>query len=408
MVGLSHALAALGVEPSRAVRTLLELGLLAARIDRRASRSATTPACSTRASRATPSCSRTRPPSPRRGPSCPRAIGLRPSGPVRHVREADGLEPILRLAARLAAGRGGAAPPDAAGDALQARPRAAGGRPGPGRADRRRPRAAARHGRALARPGAGGRACSSPSPRADRIVAARPEFWAENAIHLPQMIADPLARLARRGTSRAGCAGGEHGRAGPPLSPAGDPALARRARPRPTGWRSTTWPSTCAGSRPTGSVPRSWGARRRLAASTPARAGRPAARARPGRPRRRPTSPSSGRSCSAPPTSSAWSARPRRTPGGRRVVQLTPLGRYILALGPPPPPRPTLRALPVRPAELRDHRLSAGPDPDADRPVQPVRAVDADRRGAGAEADARVDLSGARRRPDARRRSSIA
>src|SRR5205823_200947 len=26
--------------------------------------------------------------------------------------------------------------------------------------------------------------------------------------------------------------------------------------------------------------------------------------------------------------------------GGRRVVQLTPLGRYVLALGPPPPPRP--------------------------------------------------------------------
>ena len=28
-------------------------------------------------------------------------------------------------------------------------------------------------------------------------------------------------------------------------------------------------------------------------------------------------------------------------PSGRRVVQLTPLGRYALALGPPPPPRPT-------------------------------------------------------------------
>ena len=29
------------------------------------------------------------------------------------------------------------------------------------------------------------------------------------------------------------------------------------------------------------------------------------------------------------------------TPSGRRVVQLTPLGRYALAIGPPPPPRPT-------------------------------------------------------------------
>ena len=119
-----------------------------------------------------------------------------------------------------------------------------------------------------------------------------------------------------------------------------------------------------------------------------------------------------GRARGAParrrPTSSAWSARPRRSPSGRRVVQLTPLGRYVLALGPPPPPRPTLRALPVRAAELRDHRLSPGADPGADRPVQPVRALVAGRRGAGAEAHARVGLPRPGRGPDARRRCSTA
>ncbi len=113
-------------------------------------------------------------------------------------------------------------------------------------------------------------------------------------------------------------------------------------------------------------------------------------------------------SCSAPPTSSAWSATAEEAPSGRRVVQLSPLGRYVLALGPPPPPRPSLRTLPLRPAELRDHRLSPGADPGADRPVQPVRAVVAGRRGAGAEADARVGLPRPGRGPDARRRCSTA
>ena len=89
-------------------------------------------------------------------------------------------------------------------------------------------------------------------------------------------------------------------------------------------------------------------------------------------------------------------------PSGRRVVQLTPLGRYVLALGPPPRAQADLRAFPLRPAELRGHRLPAGPHARPDRRVQPVRPLVADRLGPRAEADARVGLSGARRRPHAR------
>ena len=52
-----------------------------------------------------------------------------------------------------------------------------------------------------------------------------------------------------------------------------------------------------------------------------------------------------------------------------------------------------VRALPLRAAQLRDHRLSAGAYPDADRAVQPVRALVSARCGTGAEAHARVGLS---------------
>ena len=41
---------------------------------------------------------------------------------------------------------------------------------------------------------------------------------------------------------------------------------------------------------------------------------------------------------------------------------------------------PGLRTVPVRPAELRSHRLSPGADAPARGPAQPVRLVDADRR----------------------------
>ena len=47
---------------------------------------------------------------------------------------------------------------------------------------------------------------------------------------------------------------------------------------------------------------------------------------------------------------------------GRRVVQLTPLGRYVLASGPTPPPRPTFDQFLFVQPELRDDRLSTGAD----------------------------------------------
>ena len=105
---------------------------------------------------------------------------------------------------RLAADRRGAAPPDPAGDVLQARPRAARGRPGPRRPDRRRPRAAARHGPALDRrwPGRVGlvvaRAGQRPAGRRPaRLLGRERRPPAADDRH-------PLARASATGTSRPG------------------------------------------------------------------------------------------------------------------------------------------------------------------------------------------------------------
>ncbi len=114
----------------------------------------------------------------------------------------------------------------------------------------------------------------------------------------------------------------------------------------------------------------------------------------------------SPRSCSGRRTSSGSSERPRKDPSGRRVVQLTPLGRYVLALQGPRAggrtTRPSRHFLFVQPNfEIVAYRQGLTPGPD--RRVQPVRPLVTDRRDAPSEADAREsDLSGPRRRPHAR------
>ena len=322
-------------------------------------------------------------------------------GPVRQVREADGLEPSSGWP-RSGSGSTRAAPPDPAGDALQAGPRAARGRPGARRADRRRARAAARHGGRSGSPWRAASAWSCPTRTATASSRRRPEYWAENAIHLPQMIATRWlgsASLARAG----GHAAGRERRSSWRCPTSGRRSCSGSPRSAETnGWRSTTWRAHFGGSRPRwdragflGEPAATAVGRRAVATSSPGGRREHSPRATPQD--RVPAS--SRRCCWARRISSAWSARPRRRrrPAGRPAHRPGPLRP---GARPAAPAAAGLRALPVRPAELRDHRLSPGAEPGADRPVQPVRAVVADRRGPGAEAHGRVGLSRARRGPD--------
>ncbi len=86
----------------------------------------------------------------------------------------------------------------------------------------------------------------------------------------------------------------------------------------------------------------------------------------------------------------------------KRLVQLSPLGRYVLALGPAPPPRPAFdQFLFVQPNfELIAYRQ--GLTPQLVGNSEPICLVVADRVGARAEADARIDRPGAWRGPVAR------
>src|SRR5205823_580307 len=118
----------------------------------------------------------------------PAGPALPPSGPVRQTREADGLEPIVRLAAvwqRVAAGplretqQGTIYKRDR--DRIEDDPVIAGPI-----ADALEPLPdMPAFWLALAR-GVGLLAAEADS---ERISAAPPEFWAENAFHLPQMVA---------------------------------------------------------------------------------------------------------------------------------------------------------------------------------------------------------------------------
>ena len=197
---------------------------------------------------------------------------------------------------------------------------------------------------------------------------------------------------------------GSTGRAGPAVRPARGPPLARHARPRTTGSALDDLAAHLA-------TPRArLGPRRPSPTSPPTRAAGAAPRPprRAGREGRRPGPTPAGRarwrrSCSGPAyqlglVRAAEEVAERA--GGSSSSP--PLGRYVLALGPAAAAPADVRALPVRPAELRGHRLPPGADPGADRPVQPVRPLVAGRRGAGAEAHARVGLPRPRRGPDAR------
>jgi hypothetical protein len=349
--GLSHALEVLGADPATSLVHLLDLGLLAIEP---CTELGPVDDFAMALERAVPARIQVLAhPSVLRAVRAVRPEGKAPTadGPIGQVRESDGLEPILRLGALWQ--RAGAEPirqtqqgplykrdqeriledPVLAGpiaDAIAPLPDLAalwlalGQRVG------------------LIEPDASGQ----------RLMAASPDFWSDNAVHLSQMIA--VAWLTLRAWQ-------EPAGALPPLDPdaaASEPALPF-LRPAVLFWlatlderewvplddlaghlaaRSPAWDRSTITDAPDGGVVVSEG--------TGSTALQPTRRGGPTRGRARPApEPPRGVSLleaillgAAYPLGLVRAGEERET--GRRVVQLTPLGRYVLAAGPTPPPRP--------------------------------------------------------------------
>jgi len=314
--GLALALACLGVEAAPAIRRLLEAGMVAARLgesfdpvvdfDRAAGSRA--PSATLLAHPAALNASRT---------VLPEGEGLPGAGPVRQARESDGLEPILRLAAVWQRIEEAPIRQTQQGtffkrdrerledDPVLAGPIADALEPLPDMA---------LLWIALARRVG----LVVPEDGSDRLVAARPDFWGENAVHLPQMIATRWLAL-RDWHEQAGM------REGVPADLAGPflraPILLRLATVAEDAWVALAdldeqltrlapgWAQTL--------LSDTWMPSPELRARTLA-------------------------SIVLGPAYQLGLVRAaEEVATGRRVVQLTPLGRYSLALGPPPPPRPT-------------------------------------------------------------------
>ncbi len=318
--GLDLALGCLGVDPLAAIGPLLDLGLI---VRRPSPDGLKLPEYV--AHPAVPGASRTTLPEGPPPTTTPSAL---------HVREADGLEPILRLAALWQ--RLDEAPlrqtmqnslykrdrerledePALAGpiaDALEPLPDMV------------------PLWLALAR----GVGLIEAEPHSDRIIAAPPGFWADNGVHLPQMIAAMWLRL--RNWHELG--GMQQDDATATLAipflraaallwlavlPEGqwvaiDDLVTHLSALHP-GWeRPTLGP---------------------LEAAPPPRPKSPRAKAEEERAR----APSDAGPLTAILLGPAYQfglVRAAEEPlEGRRLVQLTPQGRYVLAMGPPPPPRP--------------------------------------------------------------------
>ena len=320
-VGLRHALACAGVEPGPAILALLESGLAAVRVGEpaetvldfgRAISGADADRATIQIHPAAPAAARTvLPPGP----------GPVEAGEVREIREADGLEPILRIAAawqRVAESplrqtqTGTLYKRDReriADDPALAGPIADALEPLPDPAQ-------FWYDLAL------GTAAIIPEPGTDRLVAAPPGYWDDNAVHLPQMVAARWLGLRRW-----------HELGGQRTDDAAFELALPYVRPAVLLWLATL---------PEGG----WVALDDLAAHLDAVApGWDAPWLDGGLP-----SPSTaeGRDVDAGPLGSILLGpayqlglvrAARDVPGHRRVVQLSPLGRYALALGPPPPAR---------------------------------------------------------------------
>jgi hypothetical protein len=336
MLGLGHALRCLGVNPVLTVQELAAVGLLAVSakgeiepVPDPARRVETDPANTIlHAHPAAMSTART---------VLPEAEPLPIAGSVRQVREADGLEPILRLAAvwqRVAESplrqtqQGTLYKRDRErmeDDPVLAGPIADALEPLPDMAA---------FWLALAR----GVGLLEAEPESDRVVAASPEFWAENAIHLPQMIAVRWLGL-RTWHEQAGMQ--QDGSTAELAWPYVRLPVLLWLAAQPEG----AWIALDDLARHLGRGTADW-ERASFLVEVPAPSsprGRPM-RSRPnGRDRR--VEALGGGALESLLLGVAYQIGLIRTAeedlGGRRVVQLTPLGRYILALGPPPTPRPS-------------------------------------------------------------------
>ncbi|CAN5902915.1 hypothetical protein BH23PLA1_BH23PLA1_11900 [soil metagenome] len=171
----------------------------------------------------------------------------------------------------------------------------------------------------------------------DRIEAAPAEYWAEHAVHLPQMIASRWLAPAHAATVE-GQEPEDHDRDLDALRPA---ILLWLARLEIEDWVALEdLHSHVLARDPDGPLSR-------LESSPPATekaSGKARGRGKGARTSQGP--PPSGREALeemllGPAYLLGLVRAGEEVPGGRRVVQLTELGRYALALGPPPPPRPS-------------------------------------------------------------------
>jgi hypothetical protein len=346
LAGLAHALGVLGVESTPALVRLLELGLLAIEPSAEIGPVDDFATALKRGSRAGLAF--------RVHPTVPHAVrtvrpegGLRPaSGPVGQIREADGLEPILRLGAlwqRAAAEpfrrtqQGAFYKRDReriVNDPVLAGPIADAMVPLPG---------LAMLWLELARQVG----LLEPDEAGQRLRAAAPSFWSDNAVHLPQMIATGWLALRTWHEPRGAAVDWVVSNlAVPYLRPAlllwlaaldeGEwvalDDLASSLSSRYPEWDSLWF------------VDEDRQVNARGISDSPSRPSRRRA-AGPGRsrPRNEPSPQGSGLLeavllGAAYPMGLVRAAEAREK--GRRVVQLTPLGRYVLALGPTPPSRP--------------------------------------------------------------------
>jgi hypothetical protein len=175
----------------------------------------------------------------------------------------------------------------------------------------------------------------------DRMLAASPEFWAENAVHLPQMIATKWLGLQSWQEIEAATAAGTASR--PALPYLRVALLLLLATLEDGAWAAIddlaarlsgldpAWDRLSLDEEPDAAVN---GQRRGPAGPARVRKGN--------RPENTPRGSSVLESVllgAAYPFGLVRAATEQGT--GRIVVQLTPLARYVLALGPTPPPRPT-------------------------------------------------------------------
>lgn len=333
--GLRHALKALSIDADAVIAGLVARALVAVEIppeveDSDPTRAITLPGAGAFGLWAHPSLTFGGPPAlPGDAPP--------PAGTVTQVRESDGLEPILRLAALWQ--RTGAGPLRRTQQGVLYK------------RDRERIEEdgvlAAPVDDALAELPAlpalwislGRRVGLIQVDKADESLQSAPaDFWTENAVHLPQMIAS--AWLGLRSWNEWAEPSADGPPLGLPLAYLRPALMLRLASLEPEAWvtiddlaahldaQAPGWDRLAFDEPATGPV------------ETPKRA-KSAARRGQGLSREAQATRILERVLLGGAYALGLVRSGEEQPSGRRAVQLTPLGRYVLAMGPPPPPRPT-------------------------------------------------------------------